>query len=234
MTDMAASTSQSTPTSEMESQGFRRLAAISGFVAVAVGTVTGVLTGVVPVLGDSTADVVGYYTNNIGSHRLVVVLGALLAIPIAVVLVGVYRSLAIADIPHRSGWATVFLFGAIMSSASAGLRETLYAAAVYYGNAGPDPATLQLLSDLSHIAGATLGVWLAVAIGSVAIVTFKSKNGARWYGWFSAVSATLGILSVIDTVSISTGGAFAAMGFGGFVLWMLVTAIVMYRRPLTT
>ena len=234
MADGATATTLETNTEARKTQGFRRLAAISGFVTVAVGVVTGVLQGIVPVLGDSATEVAAYYANSIGAHRLAVVIAALLAIPITIILVGVYRSLSTADVPQRSAWATVFLYGAIMSSATAGLREVLYAAAVHYGSAGLEPATLQVLSDGSHIAGATLGVWLAVTIGSVAIVSFLSKNPVRWYGWLCVIVATLGILSVIDTVSISTGGVFAALGFAGFVLWMLITAIVMYRRPLIT
>ena len=229
---MTETTSTTTRKASRERSDFRRVAGISGIVTVIFGIGTGVLTGTVPVLGDSATDVATYYASNTGAHRLVVVFGALLAIPIAIFLVGVHRSLSNADVPQGSAWATVFLYGAIMSSATAGLREALYATAVHYGAAGTEPAILQLLSDGANIAGATLGVWLAVTIGSVAIVSFQSKNPSRWYGWLSAVAATLGIFSVIDTVSLTTGGILAMLGFAGFVLWVLITGIVMYRRPL--
>lgn len=211
---------------------FRRTAAISGIVTVILGIATGVMAGTVPVLGSSATDIAAYYATNTGAHRLAVVISALLAIPITIFLVGVYRSLVTEDNSQRSAWATVFLYGAIMASATAGLREGLYAIAVRHGGTGLEPGTLQVLNDGSQIVGATLGAWLAVTIGSVAVATFQSPTRARWYAWFCTVVATLGILSVIDTVSLTTGGIFAMLGFAGFVLWVLITAIVMYRRPL--
>ena len=215
-----------------ERWGFRRVAAISGIVTVIFGLFTGVMAGTVPVLGSSAGDLAAYYAANTGPHRLAVVISALLALPITIFLVGVYRSLATEDDSPRPAWATVFLYGAIMASATAGLREGLYAIAVRFEGTGLEPGTLQLLNDGSQIAGATLGAWLAVAVGSVAVATFLSSSRTRWYAWFCTVVATLGIVSVIDTVSVSTGGVFAMLGFAGFVLWVLTTGIVMYRRPL--
>jgi hypothetical protein len=232
MNDSQATTTRVTATESSESNGFRRLAAISGIVTVIVGMFTGVLAGSVPMLGDSTAEIAEYYSNNLGAHRLVVLLGALLAIPITVFLIGVYRSMSNADVPNRTAWAAVFMYGAVMSSATAGLREALYAMAVSSGSAGLESATLQVLSNGANIAGATLGAWFAVMFGGLAIVVFQSNRPSRWYGSLVAVVAILGVLSVVDTVSTSTAGIFATLSFAGFVVWMLVTAIVMLRRPL--
>lgn len=205
--------------------GHRRLAGTAGIVTVAVGAVTFPLTGSVPVLGDSATDVAAYFAANGGAHEAAVVIAALLAIPIALFMVGVYRALA--DSPF---WAAAFLYGAVMMSATAGLREALYALAVRQGDTGLDPAILQVVSDGSQIAGATLGAWMAVAIGSVAVVSFR--KGSKWYAWLSAVVAAIAAVSVIDTVNLSTGGALASLAFMGFLIWMLVSAIVMVRRPL--
>lgn len=205
--------------------GHRRLAGTAGIVSVAVGAITFPLMGSVPVLGDSATDVTAYFAANGGPHQAVVVIAALLAIPIVLFMVGVYRALA--DSPF---WAAAFLYGAVMMSATAGLREALYALAVRQGDTGLEPAILQVISDGSQIAGATMGAWMAVAIGSVAVVSFR--KGSRWYTWLSAVVAAIAAFSVIDTVALSTGGALASLAFMSFIIWMLVSAIVMVRRSL--
>ena len=129
----------------------------SGFVGI-------FLAGTIPTLGDSAADIAAYYSKDGDVHRIYVVISVLLAVPIALFLVGVYQSLQTADRDRRSPWPTLFLFGAIMSSATAGMSEGLYAILALRGGAGLEPETLRALNDGYQIAQATLPVWLAVAI----------------------------------------------------------------------
>ena len=228
--DLALQDAPATPTDAPD--GFRRVAAIAGITAVVVGFSTFPLMGSAPVLGDSADDISAYFAGDTGPHRAAVVVAALLAIPIAIFLAGVHRSLAAGPRGSATGWATVFLYGAIMMSATAGLKEALYGLAVHYSTTEPDPGVLALISDGSNIAGATLGAWLAVAVGAVTIVAMKAPRAPRWYAGLSAIVAGLAVISVIDTVTTATGGALASAAFGGFILWMLVSAIVMLRRPL--
>lgn len=83
----------------------------------------------------------------------------------------------------------VFPYGAILMSATAGLREALYAIAVQRGDKSLDSTILQVISDGSQIAGATLGAWMAVALGSVAIVAHRTVMG--WYAWLSTAVSVL-------------------------------------------
>jgi hypothetical protein len=123
----------------------------------------------------------------------------------------------------------VFLYGAVMMSATAGLSEGLFAIPVLREGAF-EPSTLRALNDGSQIAFATVGVWAAVAIGSVAVATFQHRIRAAWYGWVSLLAAVLGVLGVIDTVSTTTGGVFGQLAFfAGFVAWTVVTSILMLR-----
>lgn len=215
-----------------EPDGFRRLAAVAGLTAVVVGMTTFPLMGSVPKLGEST-DVIGaYFAGDADPHRIAVVVGALLAIPIAVFMAGIYRSLAVGTGRSAAGWAAVFLYGAIMMSATAGMREALYALGVRYAATSPDPGVLALVSDGSNIAGATLGVWLAVAVGAVCIAVLRTPTAPRWYAGLCGLVAAIGVIAVIDTVSTSTGGAVADAAFGGFIVWVTTSAIVMLRRPL--
>ena len=74
-------------------------------------------------------------------------------------------------------------------SATAGLKEALYGLAVHYSTTEPDPGVLALISDGSNIAGATLGAWLAVAVGAGTIVAMKAPRAPRWYAGLSAIVA---------------------------------------------
>jgi len=80
----------------------------------------------------------------------------------------------------------------------------------------------------SQIAHAGLGVWIAVAIGSVAAATFQHHIRATWYGWLCTLAAGFGVVAVIDTVSTTTGGLFAQLAFfAGFIEWTITTSILM-------
>ncbi len=172
-----------------------------------------------------------YFAHDASPHRIAVVFAALLSIPISIFFVGVHRSLASAQGRSVTGWTTAFLYGAIMMSATAGLKEALYAIAVRYADTQPDPAVLRLLSDGSQIVAATLGAWMALAVGSVAVVALRGAT-ARWYSWLTGVVAFAAVVSVVDTVNTSTGSGLASLAFVGFVVWMLASSIVMVRRPL--
>jgi hypothetical protein len=215
-----------------EPDGFRRVPAVAGIVAVAVGMVTIPLMGSAPVLGDSAEDIGAYFADNADLHRPAVVIAALLAIPIVLFFAGVHRALVVSSGRSASAWATVFLYGAIMMSATAGLKEALYAAAVRYAATDPDLGVLALVSDASSIAGATLGAWLAVTVGAVGIAARRDRTAPRWYAALCLLVAGLAMVSVIETVSTSTGGALSGAAFGSFILWMLTSAVVMLRRPL--
>lgn len=216
---------------EQGPDGFRRLAGIAGVTAVAVGLITMPLMGSAPGLGASPEEVSGYFASNGDLHRATVVIGALLGIPIVLFFAGVHRALAAGPGRPATGWATVFLYGAIMMSATAGLREALYALGVRYAEADPDPGVLALLSDGANIAGATLGVWLAVTVGAVLVGAVRAQ-APRWYAGLCAIVSLIAVVSIIDTVSVSTGSALAGAAFAGFIVWMLTSAVVMLRRPL--
>lgn len=222
----------SAPDTAHEPDGFRRVAAVAGIAAVAVGMVTIPLMGSAPVLGDSAEDIGAYFAGNADLHRPAVVIAALLAIPIVLFFAGVHRALVVSSGRSASAWATVFLYGAIMMSATAGLKEALYAVAVRYAATDPDLGVLAVLSDSSAIAGATLGAWLAVTVGAVGIAAWRDRTAPRWYSGLCCLVAGLAVVSVIETVSTSTGGALSGAAFGSFILWMLTSAVVMLRRPL--
>ncbi len=209
---------------------FQKIAGIAGLLAIAVGMTQMVFVGDTPGLGASATEVAGYFAANGTAHRIGVVLPALLGIPIALYMVGVHRTLAAADRTLQTSWSTLFLYGALMMSATAGAAEGAFAVLALREGAGLAPETLRALNDGSQIASATLGVWIAVAVGSVAAATFQHHLRPAWYGWLCILAAALGVLSVVDTVSTSSGGIFADLGFfGGVIVWVTASSILMLR-----
>lgn len=69
-------------------------------------------------------------------HKVDAVLSVLIAVPLTVYTIGVYRTLAAAGRTRNGPWPMVFLHGAKMMSAIAGLQETLYAMLALHGGAG--------------------------------------------------------------------------------------------------
>lgn len=208
---------------------FSRLAGVAGLLAVAFGLVRLGIVGTTPGLDDSAAKTAAYFAEDGSGHKIGVVISALLAIPIVLFFVGVYRRLVAADRIRGSVWGALFLSGTIMMSATAGLSEALWAIPVLREGAGLAPDTLRALNDGSLIASSTVGVWMAVAVGGVAAATFQHGLRAAWYGWLCTLVALLGALSVIDTVSTSTGGLFTDLASASFVVWAVVTSVLMLR-----
>lgn len=209
---------------------FQRAAGGAGLVVVALGAAAMIAAGNEPGLGASSEKIAAYFAADRSAHRLYVVLGALIAVPLAAYMVGVYRTLIAADRVRDTSWATLFLYGAVMMSATAGMAESLYGVLALRAGTGLDPNTIRLINDGIQIANATLGVWIAVAVGSVAAATFQHRIRGLWYGWFCAVAAALGVLAVMDTVSTSTGGIAATAAFViGVPVWAAITSVLMLR-----
>jgi len=209
---------------------FQRIAGIAGLLTLALGICQLVAVGIAPGLSASATEVADYFGTNGTAHSIAVVLAALIGIPMVVFLVGIYRTLAASDREMNTSWSTVFLYGAVMMSATAGAREGGYAILALRGGQDLSPETLHVLNDAMLIASATLGVWIAVAVGSVAVATFQHHARPAWYGWLSALGALLGALSVIETVSTSTGGIFATGSFAvGVIIWATVSSVFMLR-----
>jgi hypothetical protein len=69
-----------------------------------------------PGLGASAGELASFFARSGGLHKAGVIVPALLAIPLTLFLVGVYRTLAAADRRAGSCWASAYLYGAIMMS----------------------------------------------------------------------------------------------------------------------
>ena len=81
---------------------FQRAAGIADLVAIAVGLAALLAGGGVPGLGTSPAKLAAYFAANSSAHKVDVVLSVLIAVPLTVYMIGVYRTFATAG--HRHRW----------------------------------------------------------------------------------------------------------------------------------
>lgn len=103
-----------------------RIAGIAGLSAFVVGMAQGFIVGEIPGVGASTEEVVDFFAGDSTALKIGVVVPALLAIPIALFFMGVYRTLKIGDRANDTYWAPLFLLAAAMMSAQAGISEGLF------------------------------------------------------------------------------------------------------------
>lgn len=228
---MTLTVNQTQTSLDQTSLRFGRVAGVAGLAAVAIGIAFTAATGDPPGLRASASEVAAHFGQDPSLRRVAVLVPALLGIPIALFFSGVHRSLRQADDRRGTAWATMFLYGAIMMSATSGLGEVLYSVGVLREGSGSSPEVLRLLLDAGAMARATLGAWIAVAVGAVAAATFTTGLRPRWYGWYCTVAALLGAAAVADTVSTG-GGLLSQLAFViGFLLFMVITSVFMLRDP---
>ena len=60
----------------------------------------------------------------------------MIAVPLTVYVIGVYRTLAAADRAGDGPWPMMFLYGAVMMAATVGLQETLHPMLALHAGAG--------------------------------------------------------------------------------------------------
>ena len=208
---------------------FRRLAAVSGLVAVALILVQGALMGQLPAPDDPVEDFVNYVSEDNAAHQTGLVLGFLIGIPLVVFVVGVFRDLQPIDRVHDSGWATLFLVSAVLFGATVGVGEGFLAVLVYRQGEGLDPELVRALFDASQLSASAAAVWLALMFFSVAVAVFGFGFRQHWYGWMTAVLGVAILTALIDTVSTSTNAIFSLIAFASFLVWTVTTCVLMYR-----
>ncbi len=102
---------------------FQRAAGIFALLTGAVILPVEFAGGSQPSLGASPAKVAAYFAAHTAVHKAWVILVVAAALPVALYMTAVYQTLSRAgDTP----WRTMFLYGAVMMSATAGMNETIY------------------------------------------------------------------------------------------------------------
>jgi len=73
----------------------------------------------------------------------------------------------------------------------------------------------------------------AMLIGAASLVMLRSHYFPRWLGWIGSFIALLSLVASLFPLGIGVVGLFWFVAFLLFPLWVLLTSIVLLRRPQT-
>jgi hypothetical protein len=129
-----------------------------------------------------------------------------------------------------SGWLSTTAFGGGSVAIAVKLVGDAPLLAVRKAGEGLDPQLAQALLDTYDVSFALHFFPLAVLLAASAIVAIRSGGIPRWLGWAAAViSGTLIVGAAAETAKIDS--QWADFPFVLFMLWTLVTSIVLMWRP---
>ncbi len=208
---------------------FKRIAAIAGIVFVVMIVANQLLLGNAPLPTDSAAEIGEYLSEDTKLHKTGSLIGHLVLLPAVVFFAGVLVPYRKTDQEHGEEWSTVILLSAIALAASAGIGDSVLGALLLRGGEGIDAAVARGLWDVQTIAYTATLVGVAGVTLGVAIPSWTHKIGKPWYLWLSVVVAILAVLATLATISVDLW-IFGLLGFAAFLVWALVTAILMYKE----
>ena len=210
---------------------FNRIAAIGGFIAVALLILSGALLGNQPTLDDPLEDVVQYIGDDLTMHRLAMVFGILVLPFFVVFFAGIVSKLRDGDRELNEAWGIAALAGAIFIGATAAIGDTFAVLLFLRGGDGLDDSTVRVIYDGLIVAYGSTGIAVAGATGSVAVAAIRREFWPTWYGWLSALAAAIGFISVGGILWTSfTGQLLGFAAFIGFLVWTLATSALMYQE----
>jgi hypothetical protein len=118
--------------------------------------------------------------------------------------------------------STLFFQGTLNIALAGGIAERV------------DPDITRALYQVSARAADLVPVWVAVLTGASAVVMLRTGIVPAWLGWFGGLVAVASL--VVPVAIFVEGGPFASGGIygflvlGGFLLWTLLTSIVLVQR----
>jgi hypothetical protein len=91
----------------------------------------------------------------------------------------------------------------------------------------------QLHLWLGTVVGETVGYVLTAAFTALASVTVVRALAPRWMAWLGLVSAGLVVTGVLVPLGVHLASLTNFAGYVGWCLWLLVLAVVLWRRDRT-
>ena len=130
-----------------------------------------------------------------------------------------------------SGWLSATAFGGgLVAIAVKLVGDAPLLAARYRAGAGLDPQLARALQDMYDAAFLLHFFPLAVLLAAFAIVAIRSGGLPRWLGWAAAViSVALIAGAAVESANLESD-EWAGLPFLLFLLWTLVTSVVLMRR----
>jgi hypothetical protein len=206
-----------------------KLAAAGGIIGVVLFVVAGVLYGSPPGVDDDAQSVANFFSDNRSQVLTAVFLQGLGVLAILWFVAALVNTMREEGEPRLAAAA----FGAFVIAFSVGGVAALTRATLAYSVAdeGPDfILPLYHLSVVFDVFANLLGAGLFLAVGGAVV---RTGFLARWWGWLSVVG---GVLLIVGSTAWARDGFWSPTGgasfvtFGVFVVWVLVTSILLTMR----
>ena len=213
----------------MDKARWDKLAAAGGIVGVALIVVAGILYGSPPGVDDDATSVAEFFSDNRSQ-----LLGATFIQGLALLAI-VWFVAALVTAMRESGedrLATA-AFGSFLFAFGAGASAAIMRSALAYGVADEGPDFVLPLYHVSVVFDLFASLFGAGLFFAVAGATLRTGFLPRWWGWLSAIAGLWLLVSATAWAREgfwSPTGGVSWLGYIAFLLWFLVTSILLVRR----
>jgi hypothetical protein len=167
--------------------------------------------------GEAETDYAAFYASSEGAHSTAALVYAL-GILCLICFLGALRRV-LASIEGWPGGLTATALGAGMVACALLLVGAAFPGAAVAPSERLDPGLAQILWELGNGIGNFSAFALALLLGAVAAVAWRSGRLPRWYGWASAALAFLMLVPIVWWVSLKL-----------FLLWLVAVSISLLRH----
>lgn len=213
----------------MDRARWDKLAAAGGILGVVLFVVAGIVYGSPPGVDEDATSVASFFDDHRDRVLCTVFLQGLGVLAILWFVPALVQTMREAG-EQRLATAA---FGSFLLAFSLGGTAALSRATLAYSVAdegGEVVVPLYHLSVVVDVFASLLGAGLFVAVGAAAL---RTGIFARWWGWLSVLAGLLSVISATawarDGFWSPTGG-LSFVGFGVFLVWMLVMSILLTMK----
>jgi len=213
----------------MDKARWDTLAAAGGIVGVALFVVAIILYGSPPTVDDDAQAVADFFADNRDRVLWAVFLQGLGVLAILWFVAALVHAMREAGESRLAAAA----FGSFLLVFSIGAVAALTRSTLAYSVADEGPDLVLPLYHLAVLIDVVGGLLIAGLYAAVGAASLRAGLFPRWWGWVSGLAAVWAIVNATawarDGFWSPTGGG-ALIGFGVFLLWILVTSILLTMR----
>jgi len=208
---------------------WQRYALVGGPVFVVLSIVGAFLPGSPPAPDASTAKVNTFFADHHGAIKAGVWIGLVASIFILWWFATLWRYMFDLE-GGRPRLAIVALGGLVLSGAVYTAANALFSGmALRYQDLGDNAG---LLWGIYSALGAAGAIGVALHVGAVAALGFRTRFLPQWLNGLGALVALANVLATLGIANDSSGVlAFLIVGFFGWVLWIIAVTVCLWRRP---
>ena len=213
----------------MNDHKWQRYALLGGPIFVILAIVGTLLPGAPPSSDESTAEINEFFADNHGAIKTGAWLGVLAAIFLVWWFATLWRHMADVE-GGRPRLAIVSLLGlAITVAVTLVCISILSGMALRYQDLGDNAGWLWAIYSAL---GAASSMALALHIGAVAALGFRTGFLPQWVNGLAALAAVANVIASLGVLTDSTGIlTFLIIGFFAWALWIIVVSVILWKRP---